>query len=457
MNKLYAFLIFFLILVITLPFISSNFVCGVVGDSNESSSSWKTLIVYQEAKPFSFIKCKVNPESKFCCDLDELSATPPNPGDKVFAEVFDEESGFVSEPVSLVLTGEGYDVFPEMNLQEAITINSPDERIFLNQSSILMNISLAENYENLKYTINSSDGFFIGQACTDCANSIFSLNLSKGKNDITLTSYGDRQISENITIYNLDYLNFKINASCNKCILKNNILYVPSGKNVTLYSSFNSSHAISGDFSLLFPLEWTLFNSSEVSDFSTTHQILTESVINRKDFLVIYSFQTPKGIIKQEYSFYQNIENIDSLTKIMVYKLNLIPFHKSKHFEEGYFNRAIFQKASPTEPIVLIPKRDYLELVAIFPNINISKSYSNIKLETKRKGRNMESLFNIITNIPKKNIDKIFIVLRTQKGKNIEIYSNKNKIPLEFYEEDSNYTYYSAFVYEKGPFTVRIF
>jgi hypothetical protein len=455
MNRLYISFVIFFLLLFSLSFVSSKFVCGYVNNSMESSSDWAKVIVYPDLKPLSFIECKVNPEHKFCCDLwDNVSSV----GNKITAEVFDGKAGFVAGPVSLLLTEEGYDIFPLMNIQNAITINSPNESIFINQSLVSVNISLSESYNNLNYIINSSQGFSEVHLCTNCNTSVFFLPINKGKNDINLIAYNNnRKISKNLTFYNLDYLNFNINAYCDKCKLKGNILYVPSGKDIQFYSFFNASHNISGDFLFYFPLDWNLSNSSNEEDFSLTHKILSEDIKNKKDFSFNYTLQSPSTLLKEEYSFFQEIGNQKLETKVMVFRSRLIPFHKSKPFQYSYLSNILIQRGSPDEPIVLNSKQDYLKLVAIFPKEEILKSYSTLSFDETRRGSNKEYFFTILTSISKNDIDKIMLIFKTEKGKSIEVYSGKYKIYTEFYEEDSNYTYYSAFVNEKGPFSVKIF
>ena len=442
-------------LTLSLSFVSSNFACGFVNNSKEFSSSWSNVLIYKAENTSNFIPCKINPENKFCCDLEDIRGAKFKVGEQISAELFDEKSGFVAGPVSLLLTGEGYDIFPQLNLQEAIIINFPNESIFINKSSLSFNLSLADGYNNLNYSINSSDGFFNHQVCNSCTNPVFPVNLGKGKNEITFTAYGIRSMSEKITLYNLDYLNFKMDVFCDKCKAKGDLFYVPSGKNATFSSSFNASHNISGYFLFYFPSDWILFNSSDVEDFSLTHNVLASNITNKKEYLVNYTLQSPNTFIKRDYIFYQMIENEGHFTNVSVSKYKIIPLHKSKSFERGYFNEALAQKGSPDEPIIVNSKQNYLDIVAIFPNKEILKSYSNIHFDAGKRGRNKEYSFTIITSIPKKNIDKIFLVFMVEKGKSIEVYSGKNKLQLEFYEEDPIYTYYSAFVHEKGPFTVK--
>ena len=201
---------------------------------------------------------------------------------------------------------------------------------------------------------------------------------------------------------------------------------------------------------------YILFNSSNLEDFSTTHKILSENITDKKEFSVNYALQSPKTFIKKEYTFYQKFENQEQTSKVVVFKFKIIPFRKSKYFDNHYFNSPFIQRGSPTQPIILNSKEDYLKLVAIYPKLNIFNSHSNLIFSEKKKRKNIEYFFTISTTILQKNIDKIFLLFKVEKGKSIEVYSNNHKINLEFYEEDPDYTYYSAYVHEKGPFSVKI-
>lgn len=456
MEKIRYYLITFLVLVFSLSFVSSNFVCGLVNNSQDFSSSWAKVIIYPDDNTSKIVHCSVSPENKFCCDLDEIPSFNYSVGKKVFAEIFDEETGFVAGPVSLYLTGEGYDLFPQMNLEKAIRLNSPEDRVFINESSIILNVSLAEHYNNLNYTLNNSNGFLEENVCKDCIEVEFPVNLFKGRNEIILNSYGIRNISEKIIVYNLDYLNFSLNLSCDKCKVKTNYFYVPSQENITFSSHFESSHNISGEFLFYFPSEWILFNSSGMEDFSSTHNVVSENVESKKEFTINYTLESPKTFIKKEYIFTQKLENFESISKVRVFKFRFIPFNNKRPFVNFHFISPFIQKSSPEHPVLLESAERYLKTAAIFPNKQILSSYSALEFEKIKSGKNKGDYFTILTTIPERDIDKIFLVFKVEKGKSIEVWDNQDRVDLERYNEDKNYIYYSAYVYEKGPFEVRI-
>lgn len=447
-----------LLLIFNLSLINAHFVCGFVDNSEEYSSSWIDVIVFSEKNVSKFITCKINPENKFCCDLEELDLLKIDVGEKISAEIFEEESGLVAGPVELVVTEEGYDLFPEMVLEKAIIFNSPEENIFINQSLIQINISLAENYNNLRYSLNSSERYLEEDICEDCNNIYFEIPLDKGKNEVIFTAYNKREISEKIIFYNLDYLNFNLDVICSKCKIIRNNVFVPSDKEINFLNSFNASHNISGEFLFYFPSDWQYFDSLNTQDLSTTHSIIGENVLNKKEFTFSYIIKSPKTFFKKRYDFYQKIENKESLTEVYVSKLWFLPFPKQMPFEYGYQNSPFFQKISPDEPFVIYPKEESLNIIAIFPDKPLPKSLSNIKIAGYKNKKIKKYSFVVITNIPRKNIEKIFLLFSVKKDKSIEVYTNnkEDKLNLEFYEEDSDYIYYSTFVNQKGPFYVEI-
>lgn len=461
MNNSSCFFVASLMFLFSLSFVSSNFVCGTVNNHEGISPAWTNVIVYFEENISDFTDCKINPENKFCCDLENISSVEFGVGKKVFAEVFDKEKGIVGGPVSLYLTDTGYDVFPDMELEKAITPSLSEENLFINQSSISINLSLAENYNNLKYELTSSEGHLEEQVCNDCNNFEFLLPLFKGRNELVLISNSTREISENIVIYNLDYFNFNVEFSCDKCKLKKRFFYIPSEEEIKVTFSFNTSHNISGDFMIYFPYQWTLLNESDVlklQDFSHTHKGFREQIINKKGFSIDYLVKSPRTFIKQDYLFYQKLNEYESLTKARIFKIKLIPFRKVNSFEKNYSDYVLEQRASPDEPIVLNSNESYLKLVAIFPKKEVINSYSDLDFNLKKSKTKIkkESSFKILTTIPQRDIDRIFLVFRAEKDKNIEVYSNNVQIPLKFYEEDTNFRYYSAYVKERGPFKVEI-
>jgi hypothetical protein len=455
MGKINFIFVFFAVLIFCLSFISSNFVCGEVTGSEDFSPVWTTVTVYFEENKSEFTECKVNPENKFCCDLENISSVEFEVGKKVLAEIIDSKRGFIAGPVSLYLTDGGYDVFPEINLEQAIKLNLPSEKIFIKESLLSLNMSSTKKDSSIWYSLNSSENYIGQELCANCTSSEFLIPLSKGKNELVLTIVGDKPISKEILIYNLDYLNFNIDFICSKCKKKKNFFYIPADEEIIVNLSFNSSHPISGDFYIYFPGKWVLLNPYN-RDLSETHAGYIENIDNLSYSSYTYLIKTPKSFIKQNYIFYQRLNDNELLTKVRVFNLKLIPFYKNNDFKKEYQSNVLSQRTSVNEPIVLNPNLSYIKTIAIFPNQEIINSNSYLKYDSENIRDKSKSKFTIRTSLPKESIENIYFIFKVRKGESIDVKLRGEDLPLQFYEEDDDFTYYSASAHEKGPFEVRI-
>ncbi len=447
---------FFLFLILNTSFASSSFACGVVLDSETISSDWANVIVYFEENKSDFTNCQVNPEKKFCCDLENISSIKSEAGKKVFAEVYDVKRDLSAGPVYVYLTDKGYDLFPDMIIENSIDFNISDREIFVNSPIIPAKLSSYNPSESLIYRNNLSGESEI-TLCEDCNSSDFFLSLLKGENTVYLTSKSNEEIrkEKKVTIYNLDYFETGLNIFCNACKTKKKFLYVPSNEEVIINLYFNSSDNISGEFLIYFPRAWIILNNSNLIDFSTSHQGVIEKIQNNSFFSVNYTVKLPKKIMKQDYFIYQKIGGQSKLTKIRSFQIKLFPFHKINSFEENYPNEVLGKSSSPKNPIVLDIQDNNLESVAIFPKSDVGISYSYVESKTKNKINSKEKEFNILTTLSENEIEKIFLVFKTIKDAPIEAYSLGKSLDLKKYYSDENYDYYSAYVYKKSPIIIK--
>lgn len=449
-------LLVLVLFILNISFVSSTFVCGFVSDSDKFSADWIEVKVYYAENELDFTNCQVSPENKFCCDLENISSVNFSVGKKVFAEISDLKTGVSGGPVFLYLTGEGYDLFPDMKLRETISLNISDNQIILNSSSFPLEFFSDNSFNNWSYKVSSSGESFERSLCESCNYSEFSIPLSKGKNEIYLTSNKTNHIDKSLVIYNLDYLEMGINIFCDGCKIKKNFWYVPSYKEITINSYLNSSHNISGDFLLYFPREWVLINSSNFADFSLTHKAIVEKIQNESFFSSNYTFKTPKKLIKQDYFISQKINGNSNLFKIRSFKFKFLPFYQKNNLEENYPIKILSQSSSGKEPIVLDFKKEGLETIAIFPKSDIKYSYSYIEFKKDIKKTNPEIKFNILSTLSEDEIDKIFLIFKVEKGKSIEVLYKDVPLQLAYHNEDNNYRYYSAYIYEKSPFIIKM-
>lgn len=443
--------------ILNLSFVSSTFVCGFVNDSDKFSADWIDVKVYYAENYLDFTNCQVNPENKFCCDLENISSVNFSVGKKVFAEIYDLKKGVFGGPVFLYLTGEGYDLFPDMKLREIISLNISDNQIILNSSSLHLIFFSDKNMDNLIYKMNYSKEAPKYDLCKSCNYSEFSIPLSKGKNEIYLISDTGNSVYKNASVYNLDYLETGINVFCEGCKIKKNFLYIPSSKEITINSYFNASHNISGEFLVYFPREWIFIDSSNFSDFSLTHSGIIEKVQDKSFFSVNYTLKAPKKIIKQDYIVYQDLNGYSNSFKIRSFRFKFLPFFKVHSFQENYPPGTLSQGTSAKEPIVLNFQEGVLDTIAIFPKLDVKSSHSYVDFKQNRKKYNAKIEFNILSTLSEKEIDKILLIFRVEKGKYLEVIHNDTLLLLDLYNEDNNYNYYSSYTKEKGTFTARVY
>ena len=131
----------FIFVIINIHLSTANFVCGIVHDSDNYTSSWFDVDIRYTENIEYFTTCKVSPEEKkYCCDPLSIQQVSWNIGKEVTAQVFDLDSGLFSNPVTLQISGEGFDVFPDMFLQDAISLEGMADKILFNANNISVNI-----------------------------------------------------------------------------------------------------------------------------------------------------------------------------------------------------------------------------------------------------------------------------------------------------------------------------
>lgn len=153
---------------------AAHFVCGFVYDAIDCmDSAWHTVRIYYPSDPATYTECSVNPETVvFCCDVEAFHPDWQI-GDTVYAEVIDNGNGYTAGPVSVILSGEGYDVTPPMQLEKDGIQQHPlypdcggdTDGDYTNQVT-----------DNCPHVYNpwqeDADGDGIGDACDDCPQRI---------------------------------------------------------------------------------------------------------------------------------------------------------------------------------------------------------------------------------------------------------------------------------------------
>ena len=147
-----------------------HWVCGQVNDAIDCEDcAWHIVRVYYQGDEETYSSCPVQfSDSKYCCDCGAIPNHTWQIGDTIFARVIDSGDGYNAGPVSVVTTGEGVDIFPEMTLDKPGIVQDPYYPDCLDSDDdYINNVS-----DNCPFVSNSFQTNFdtdsLGDACDIC-------------------------------------------------------------------------------------------------------------------------------------------------------------------------------------------------------------------------------------------------------------------------------------------------
>jgi hypothetical protein len=453
MKKIGYLLLFAMILFFFDSGVSASFVCGRVNDSKDFSAVGFNVRVYYQENPAISTFCKVGAaENKYCCDLEEIKGYPWKVGKIVIAELV-SEGGYSAGSVSLAISGEGFDIFPEMVLQKVIGIFPELKKIYVNTTSIFINVSTASGYEGINYTLYSNGEKIKWAGCGNCSTFIFYLNnLSYGNYILNITASNGNEVSEPFNFYLLNYLNFNREIKCKKCRGS----FVPSDTDVNISVSLNASESISGTFTDYFPNNWVLLNNKSFEKYSESHNSIDWQITN-KEITKSYVLHSPKSFLPQKYTFQSEFEGTNSEETRIISSWFNFPFsifnRKISHPNYPHF----YYKISPLTPLVIKFDSGFLNLVSIFPKREIKKVSAWINLNERAK------TLEIMGSFSNRDIDKILVRFTLNKkdlrNKNVSLeeYTGEKEFEAIIFSEDEKSVSYESYLDKKGKFKVRVY
>lgn len=435
--------------------VSANIVCGQVLDSEDNfSASWNYVDLYYPDKPQDILKCEVSPaENKFCCDCEGIPGKSWKIGDIVNSEIFNNESGYFSGPVSVKTTGEGYDIFPVMQLKKAIKINYPTSKlIFSNKSLVLLNASFSYPYNQvfLENNINRSI------LCDNCTSYYENISINFGMNHYKIISSNNkRNFSYSLDFAVIKSFNYFRDINCPKC----NKNKVKSNQNVKMTINLNFSDDISGlELKEYVPVSWDIIDSNygEVKSFSETHNVIIWN-ISGKNIRINYSVKSPDiFIFPIKFLFRTEVEDyVVSDNEIIV--TNFFPFFALNELVNlRIIKKATYSRISPERPLVIKPLKSEIKRVAIYPK----KTFKNVNFIIMQdfpiqKLDNSLGYYLFYSDLKKEDIEKIYIefqmkkeLMQDEKYDNITFYIYQDdswvETNLELFDEDNNFYYYKT-------------
>jgi hypothetical protein len=423
--------------------VSANFVCGRVNDAADFSSVGLSVASYYQDSPDKQTSCSISSlDNKFCCDLEAIQGVAWKTGKTVSAEVFDPDTGYAAGPVSLVTSAEGFNVFPEMNLEKVIKVYSINSSVYFNISSLFINLSTSTGYNNINYSLNHSGVFYSAEVCRNCNSAEFFLsNLSYGLYELEITAYGKRETRERLTFSILKYLNFERKFECTGC-KKNK---VPAGAKVNMSITLDASHDVSGFLEDYFPSDWIADDSE---GYSETHNLMRWRV-EGKGITVSYNLTSPNSFIPRKYSFQSEFEGVKSSESVVhVSKFPFIFYIPANKDFRSRFANLTYHKISPGSPLK-IKFNETLDVLAIFPKKEFKRAFAEVDF----KGEE----FEISSSLANREIDKILVRFKVEKNSSVEGVSDSKTgkiFKADKYKEEGGYDYYETYLDKKGVFGI---
>lgn len=289
--KKYIFFVF--LFVFLLAGAQAKFVCGEVNQSDDGiSPSWYEVRVFYYDILGNYSTCEVSPDdNRFCCDVDEIEQRNWAVGNIMTAEILDNSTGYISYPVNVTLTSEGYDLFPSMELEKLINVTiEPSSFIFSEDLNFSFDFLFLQEFSNVDFRFNGVDS----NLCTNCNSSSYSSNGTYGTNNFTVKlNYSGKEFSYVKSFSIIPDYNFSRKFVCDGCGEGE----VNRGKVVEVSLSLNFSHPVSNlaineyvpnYWEVTYPNKGSIYSSNENYDYVSW-------VFTGNSFSKTYKMDSPKG------------------------------------------------------------------------------------------------------------------------------------------------------------------
>lgn len=468
MNKIILGIVCLCFLIISSFSVSANFACGSVESEGDYLPAWFDVIVSYQENPEYKTSCKVSPaNNKYCCDPLQISQVNWGIGKYLEAEILDTRRGYFAESVALSISGEGYDIFPEMQLKRAVRIISPDSKILPNDDSeIFVNVSSNEPFTNLSYLLVYENSSVEGELCDNCTNQEFYL-MNYGPGHYFLSVFardgGGEVFNDSMDIYLVDYMSTDFRLDCDGCYRE----FVPLNTRVNLTFISEFSHEVSGEMVGYFPNDWVFIDGEGViEDYSSSHKSISWEVSGNKaqKNIILLSPSFYPSSLKRSYLGIQIERNPIEFYNLRLYSLFRFPFFlMSEKFssESNGANLFNYVFASESNPAVLILEGDFVSEVAVFPKMDVSNV--RVSFNSIEKKRRDYHRFSVRSTIPGEDIMKVMIKFRVNKNYlddyvgDLLFYENGEDlvgIKTEVIREDDKYFYYEGFSDQLGIFRI---
>lgn len=460
---------FFLVVVFMHP-VSAHFVCGQVLNSPDNvSAAWLNVQVFYPQTPDKFATCQISPQgNKYCCDTEAKNSLGNYElgkawaiGSVVSAEVYDPSAGFAAGPVSVATTGQGYDIFPEMQIKKVIKIYSPNRNlIFSNGTQVLLNASFLKPYNNV--TLNNGTSNI--SLCSNCTSFSGTFNVSNGINKWEVFAQnGSQEFSSEVNFSVIGSLNFSRAFDCKKCRQGLNANSIPYGETINVTLMLNASSYLNGiSLAEYVPSSFKILNSTgTVENYSSSDNEIVWNNLSGKSLIISYSVKSPDfkliskdAICEKTYNFsaYIGGDEINSENVSMKKIFGFCEIKERAGKKNSYYN--IYPFISPNNPYIIYNESN-MKQIAFFPNStmkNVRFQILNNIPSDKIKGA--LNYYEIVSNMNQSLLDRTYVYFGVNKSlfinpKDISLFSYDHgwkKQNVTYSGEDNKSFYFKGFV-----------
>lgn len=437
-------------------FISAHFVCGEVENINNISASWMNVKIFYSGLEENYSSCEISPqENKYCCDVENIPGKKWNIGDLVFAKVYDREEGYFSEPVSVITTGEGYDILPKMEFKKFVSFYSPLEKlIFSNESLFLLNVSFSFPYDF--FEIDKGEGRKL--LCENCSNFVGEIEGDFGKNLINLIISADEDsVEESFELTILEGFEFEKEFFCEKC--KNG--KANSGQEVEFVLRGNLSGFVEDmELKEFIPIDWEIIDSGggELREYSDSHNLLVWN-FSGKDFEKKFKVKSPFILFfPEKYIFRTSLENeILGESEIIIKKFfGFFPFNNQFKIKNNFNHRVLYPKVDFSTPLIYFGSKN-LKVVGVYPKQPLENIYFNLEEKQFSEAKNfVKENFNwnikIIdsyafdSNLNLNDIEQIFVRYESKVEQDFFFATCGEFFECEFVKLDKKGNFYEGYI-----------
>ncbi len=446
-------LLFIIVFSLSYP-VSAHFVCGQVLNSPQNvSAAWLPVKIFYPSSPSNFTACEVSPDgNKYCCDAEAIpSSTPWKIGDTVNAGVYSPQTGYVAGPVSIVTTGEGYDLFPDMQIQKVINIFSPIQSLIISSTpSLFLNSSFLSPYNHVTLSNDSSKILL----CDNCTSFSGKINLSYGMNSLNLSaSSGNLVFSQNINLALLKKITFQRSFTCNGCGKST----IPPDQNFSVSIFLNLSNSIS-NFQLeeYVPSDFLIINTTgSVQSYNSTYNVIIWNISGRNIY-ENYTVVSPHIVwpLSYSYEFYSSLGGININSEEVKVRnfFDFVPIRVPPHKNFGYYG-GTYPVISPGRPYVLSGNYS-IEKLAFFPKSAMDNAHFGlISGNVCSSVKGVVGCYSVTSSSSPNYVNRTYIEFKVPKSSSsnpsdISLLSFVNgwqKQNITFVGQDSQNMYFSGF------------